>query len=190
MYMFRILINHVVLTPWQCGIGMKPSQKVNVVLKNLRVVGSLVYEMLRAHDSLLLRIEDIIQIDTNLVSPKKEEIVNNSATSKQNEKSSVVHWMADLVVSISGVNNNIISQDRIDKEDTVSKDMLSDHRLPFISLHDVLSHLFTESELSVVIKSSHVWLQELGGKLDHWVTSIVSDIVSKKVKDDAERAAK
>jgi hypothetical protein len=46
----RILVDNILLSPWQHGVSGKPTHNTRLVVFNLRVVATLMYEILRLND--------------------------------------------------------------------------------------------------------------------------------------------
>lgn len=72
----RLLINHVVLTPWHCSVCSRPPGKyTRNVIKNLRIVASLLYLSARSLDSQLptIQVQEVIVRDEKAEREKAEK---------------------------------------------------------------------------------------------------------------------
>ena len=76
--LIRILLNRVLLSPWNCSVCAKPStDRVPTVLLNQRILASVLYEIIRTVDNTLPPIQDVhaAKLDPTGALP----IVNSSA---------------------------------------------------------------------------------------------------------------
>jgi hypothetical protein len=207
--MCRILINHIIITPWKSGIGVKPTStnRIYTISNNLHVVASVIYEIVRIQDKELPTIP--------AATPKKESNItigrfvgvslkrsasmrSTTASSDKMENEGTVNEGDDKVINIFKKLGTLISttvngtnSENGDVEDRDIKRMLGDYsRPPFEQLETILGFLISEEQIIKTSNTAFGWRIELSNKLDAWITKIVKKVVENKFKNDTDQVRK
>merc|ERR1711988_1012913 len=82
IFFIRLFLNHVVLSPWHCSVCSRPPGKqVRHVIKNLRIVASLLYFSSRSLDPHLptVNVQEVVVKDEKEVRETEEKIAAEAA---------------------------------------------------------------------------------------------------------------
>lgn len=185
----RILIGHIILSPWYFGVCSKPSMGVKRALHNYRVMASMVYTLLCRIDPAMPKVEAVDQ-HTHFtrhasVSPVGDiENQIKARLSAKGEPSSVSPAISKKVedkkeyeaVPIAALERSVALRSYLMDE------MMLNPRPTFQRLSVLQYCLYHESHFASAATLIEPWLSELQTKLDTWVTNITVQVLEAKLR--------
>ena len=200
----RLVVHHLVLTPWLCGVCARPGIRPEIVVDNLRVLASVLVFMCRINDSLMppvagLSVQAAAGGARAAVDETNPACVSVPVPVPVEASSSKPSWMQTLVkyspVNLRGAEYRLPDNFVVKKIlaiDTVTLSAAAASSSSFTSLADIHELLYPEDHFQQQQQQQQQqfsldWMPALAKELDDWVTNIVMLIL--KSKDDAGHTA-
>lgn len=175
-YIHRVLIGHIMLSPWFFGVCPRPINHIRHVMHNYRTLASVMYIIITRIDRGL----DKVAVDLSLGQLRRKMSaiifdVENQALSRKLPKHRVAAVHPEPEESkdkgANGVNENV----DIDQ-------LLLNPRPTFEPLKQILLCLLPESHFAAVLEEMEPWILSVQTQLDDWLTRVTINVLELKQK--------
>jgi len=197
----RVLVNNILLAPWHHGLCHEPKVGTSDVLFNLRMVATVMYEILAFTDEDFPNIvhvskkkprrkmkqSDGAQDNPKVLDPSesKDEISTPRAGGGNDKPNKVLGWLSDTLDSVMGTDYMAKDQELNQLESN-----LLQRRPPYDILQNIHCYLFEPEYLSAVRLVIDVWIRDLSGELDDWILKVTRHVVQLLVDAEEEKRKK
>ena len=174
----RILIGHIMLSPWFFGVCPRPFNRIRHVMHNYRTLASVMYLILTRIDSGLEKVE--MDGARGALRRKMSAVIfdveNQALISRKSPKhrAAVVH--PEPAVPSNGKEKGV-SADNVDVDL-----LLLNARPAFEPLKQLLLCLFPESHFAPVLEEMEPWMNDAQTQLNDWLSRITVSVLELKQK--------
>ena len=205
----RLLINHVVLTPWNCAICQRPPGKhIKNVVRNLRIVASLLYLSARTLDPLLptIQVQEVVIEDETETKEKedrkeadaalaavvagdevgidvKEEVGNGEKLKKEDKRDIIkeaITWFSHKL-SLSDMRGTVVNEEHCETS------LLGEKVIGFDSMQDFQNFLLPVEYFVSEDKNKALFesiCKDLRSRLNRWLTKLSLTILHYRILEE------
>ena len=192
-------MNLVLLSPWQCGVGRVPDSGKKRVISNLRIVATVMYSLLRKHDSLLPRVCTSVErgsgvlavLKQSVQAPKtvpvdtdEEECATTGAphSSTHSSTHSPTHSSTSSIKSIFSRKVKKDDQsNRYSLDENVVSALVAQRPSHGTDITSTLRYLHDDMFFESVHEEMEPWLVTLAQELEEWVSTLARSLSSEVV---------
>jgi hypothetical protein len=188
--LIKILISHILLSPWNFGVAKKPTNNINRLVNNHRVLATVIYEILRLVDPEIPAIEQVAisQIseenydEGNDEKKPTTEGENNDAGEQQYNDAAKIKKIDEEDSRFEKFVGILLGRTKKSKEiasNSIEERILG-HRSAFCSLQEIHNLLLPSKSLDDVRKETSGWMLEFANKLEEWINNSIQTVLNRR----------
>jgi len=189
--LIKILISHILLSPWNFGVAKKPTNNINRLVNNHRVLATVIYEILRLVDPEIPAIEQVAisQIseenhdEGNDIKQPTNEGENNEGDEQQyNDAAAKTKKIDEEDSRFEKFVGVLLGRTKKSKEiasNSIEERILG-HRSSFCSLQEIHNLLLPSKSFDDVRKETSGWMLEFANKLEVWINNSIQTVLNRR----------
>lgn len=177
-FLSRVLINHIMLSPWFFGVCPRPINRIRHVMHNYRTLASVMYLILTRMDRGLDRVE--VDGARGPMRRKMSAVIFDVENQALISRKSPKHNKAAAVHPAPAASDD---KGKDVPAESVDVDLLLLNPRPtFEPLSQLLLCLFPESHFAPVIDEMEPWMASVQTQLNDWLTRVTVSVLELKQK--------